>query len=657
MGTGRRERLKGRRVHVRDLKAEDLKSLLKERGLHLDGSEAELRDRLASALHNESLTSVEIALASLLSFCRAASAIARIIVDCDEVYNYIEPIHHLINGSGLQTWEHSARFALRSYLFVGMHALPPMLAKLASLPKVYQLLVSRMACATICTLSELSLARTLKRLNPGRPLAARFFLALSALNAGMFSASSSVLPSASAMCMLAIASKLVLQYSDRAACAVCSACVLLTWPFAGMAAVPIGFLSLRSSGFVHTFVSIVVGAIAIAMPSLSLDWYYYDYPTWSVANLIRYNVFSAKGSSLYGTEPFSYYVKNLALNMNAVPVLSALHPLLEPVREKLKAKHSASSHKEHTWKTRAIYNSTSSSSNSSSYSDARIEGSQSLRILFATFFPMVTLIIAMTLLPHKEERFLYPMYSCMIASAALSLDCIVTIAPSQSTARWLCVTLTVLIAALHGTISVSRVAALLDGNKGSDILLRALNEHSASAGFPVKSVCYRNLWHRFPSHFFIERIAESEHSAIQFVPGGFNGALPVPFHSSATQSLNDRNQLKSQMQRQSLAECDYALLTATEQAEESVARQIDREGFAELSKEWIIVPERSPTVTRSFFVPYRSRRRNEYEAVSLLRRQRQEGNELLLQHQEKVEQETAFTHPVSDSSVEDKYEL
>ena len=34
--------------------------------------------------------------------------------DCDEAFNFWEPLHYLTHGHGLQTWEHGGEFALRS---------------------------------------------------------------------------------------------------------------------------------------------------------------------------------------------------------------------------------------------------------------------------------------------------------------------------------------------------------------------------------------------------------------------------------------------------------------------------------------------------------------------------------------------------------------
>ena len=37
---------------------------------------------------------------------RILSALYNIVHDCDEVYNYWEPLHFLLYGHGMQTWEY-----------------------------------------------------------------------------------------------------------------------------------------------------------------------------------------------------------------------------------------------------------------------------------------------------------------------------------------------------------------------------------------------------------------------------------------------------------------------------------------------------------------------------------------------------------------------
>ena len=44
------------------------------------------------------------------------------IQDCDETFNYWEPTHYLSHGYGLQTWEYSPDYAIRSWLYIALHA-------------------------------------------------------------------------------------------------------------------------------------------------------------------------------------------------------------------------------------------------------------------------------------------------------------------------------------------------------------------------------------------------------------------------------------------------------------------------------------------------------------------------------------------------------
>lgn len=50
------------------------------------------------------------------------SALFAPIQDCDETFNYWEPTHYISHGYGLQTWEYSPDYAIRSWLYVGLHA-------------------------------------------------------------------------------------------------------------------------------------------------------------------------------------------------------------------------------------------------------------------------------------------------------------------------------------------------------------------------------------------------------------------------------------------------------------------------------------------------------------------------------------------------------
>jgi len=62
--------------------------------------------------------------APFLVLAPAPSAIWAYIADCDETFNYWEPLHYIINGHGLQTWEYSPQFGLRSYTYLLLQGVP-----------------------------------------------------------------------------------------------------------------------------------------------------------------------------------------------------------------------------------------------------------------------------------------------------------------------------------------------------------------------------------------------------------------------------------------------------------------------------------------------------------------------------------------------------
>lgn len=69
---------------------------------------------------------VDVAFKAFLS-ARICAALWSHITDCDETFNYWEPMHLLIFGHGLQTWEYSPEFALRSYTYLLVHGVPAFL--------------------------------------------------------------------------------------------------------------------------------------------------------------------------------------------------------------------------------------------------------------------------------------------------------------------------------------------------------------------------------------------------------------------------------------------------------------------------------------------------------------------------------------------------
>jgi alpha-1,2-mannosyltransferase len=65
------------------------------------------------------------------------------IQDCDETFNYWEPTHYLSHGYGLQTWEYSPDYAIRSWLYIGLHAIVGNIRRLLPHPSKVAIMVLR----------------------------------------------------------------------------------------------------------------------------------------------------------------------------------------------------------------------------------------------------------------------------------------------------------------------------------------------------------------------------------------------------------------------------------------------------------------------------------------------------------------------------------
>jgi alpha-1,2-mannosyltransferase len=128
--------------------------------------------------------------------------------------------------------------------------------------------------------------------------------------------------------------------------------------------------------------------------------------------------------------------------------------------------------------------------------------------------------------PHKEERFLFPVYHLLAFSAALSLRHAKQLAPHPVLRRFVVSPLFLLLPAVFGAVSFCRIAAL-SHNYGAPIsVYTMLHDRIAAAPLsaPPATVCVGGEWHRFPSHFFLPG-----HASLGFVESSFKGQLPQPF--------------------------------------------------------------------------------------------------------------------------------
>lgn len=244
-------------------------------------------------------------------------------------------------------------------------------------------------------------------------------------------------------------------------------------------------------------------------------------------NIVKYNIFSSSGGpNLYGTEPWTFYFKNLALNFNIWFVLALLSlPLFVIRRFIVPSGHDFRS------------------------------GMRSL--VFMTPFYMWLAIF--TLQPHKEERFMYPAYPFLALNAAISFHILVTALGNANPNKLIGMipakiklALLALGVILSLDISLARILGIYSAYSAPLQIYKPLAAGTAG-GKPLGGigdfVCFGKEWYRFPTSYFLPREMHAK-----FVRSEFRGLLPGEFSEARTgfgiwggtwltpSGMNDRNE-------------------------------------------------------------------------------------------------------------------
>ena len=171
---------------------------------------------------------------------RCCAAVYNQIWDCDETYNYWEPLHFLLYGNGFQTWEYSPVYSLRSYLYLGVHAAPLVPLVHLAISKIYVFFALRFVLALVSSACEAYMFAALRRIEQTArlPHVATFYLLLTLSNVGMFLSATALLPSTSCQYLATLAFAALIDGRSRVCIAAVGASVLLVWPFAAILGVP-----------------------------------------------------------------------------------------------------------------------------------------------------------------------------------------------------------------------------------------------------------------------------------------------------------------------------------------------------------------------------------------------------------------------------------
>lgn len=136
----------------------------------------------------------------LLLSARLCSVVWSFISDCDETFNYWEPLHYILHKSGFQTWEYSPVYAIRSYAYILLHALPLKVFQIFFHPSGVSMFYFLRLVFAVCSVGvdAMFYNQILKRFGPS---VARMVLVFLIFSPGLFISTTAFLPSSFAMIM------------------------------------------------------------------------------------------------------------------------------------------------------------------------------------------------------------------------------------------------------------------------------------------------------------------------------------------------------------------------------------------------------------------------------------------------------------------------
>ena len=334
------------------------------------------------------------------------------------------------------------------------------------------------------------------------------------------------------------------------------------WPFCAVLFIPLGIFAMIGAYFSGgirstTFLLLQTFVKAAMIQSIAMIVDRVQYGRWvcPTLNIFRYNT-SGGGDELYGTEPMSYYAWNMMLNWNAVAVAGAVSlPLL------LVLPSSSSSQR---GKKNGVDGSIVNRDNDDNdpYHFWRERRAQLILL------PMYLWLAIVVPRPHKEERFLFPIYPMIAAGCALLLRRVFEYLPFDTwiikktktsvnkrtsnhshhrhrNNEWMKTVVGLVILSPVACISVMRSVGLNDGYTSPLRIYRQLHrriiqkqqstetiniEKSKKHIAASLRVCTCGEWYRYPSSYHLSSLTE-----LSYLRSSFDGQLPgrfAPYGSS-----------------------------------------------------------------------------------------------------------------------------
>ncbi|KIP10081.1 glycosyltransferase family 22 protein [Phlebiopsis gigantea 11061_1 CR5-6] len=525
-----------------------------------------LQDQLRRAQRAPWNPSMSVAF-RIIVLLRVIGAMYVNINDCDEVFNFWEPLHYLDRGHAFQTWETSPAYAIRSWAYILLHYIPVKLPTFLLGPeKRPAFFAVRIVLAFVSAICEAFLYRRIADKVNYR--VARYFLFITLFSAGMWNASVSFLPSSFAMYANMVAFGFSLEAASNTnmrrtlyATLAFATGAIIGWPFSAAVAIPFVFEELylygqdtvapkaRTSWRIarwKRFATCGLVAALLLIPVVAIDTLFYGKLAIVPWNIVKYNVFpdAQRGPGLYGTEPAEYYIHNLLLNLNiVVPFALASLPALY-ITHRLERRRMGDR--------------------------AGPERSSPITLFALRLAPMYVWLAIMFAQPHKEERFMYPIYPLICFNGAVTIYLVrgwmevayvaITKSPYRASTARIFSRFTLSVVSASVVISISRALAQWKYYHAPMTMMYQLEAYEIpkvlnATGLvrlppPPNGTRYRipeseadepridydlitpfNLtlcigkeWHRFPGHYLVP-----DGVRVEWVKSEFDGMLPGHF--------------------------------------------------------------------------------------------------------------------------------
>ncbi|XP_026667474.1 alpha-1,2-mannosyltransferase ALG9 isoform X2 [Ceratina calcarata] len=444
----------------------------------------------------------------------------------------------------------------------------------------------------------------------------RLTLVFLILSSGMYIASAAFLPSSFSMYLSTAA--IAAWYGRRYELAIFGTALsaLLGWPFAALLGLPIALEMLMRKKNWSKFVKwVIISGTVVLVPMVWIDSMYYGKLVIAPLNIILYNVFTNHGPNIYGTEPFSYYIYNGFLNFNFIFIGALWAPLglflvwlIVPARARD-------------------------------------------RLCLPYWFslaPLYLWLLVFFLQPHKEERFLFPVYPMICLAGGIAVDTVqklyffvrTKLSSTHIAYHYLQYTIhfTFFAILICGFLGISRSLAIYKGYYAPMEVMIDANKLGLEKEVPKDvniNFCIGKEWHRFPSSFFFP----SNNWKLQFLRSEFKGQLPQAFldHENATSVVqpyfNDMNR-EEPTRYFNLEKCHFILDldTGTETTLEP--------NYSGLSSDFTIIKSsqyldaaKSHRFFRAFYIPFVSHKYCTYGSYNLLQNTKLKSIPLLLKEQ------------------------